>query len=241
MTMPDRLERRLPELLEELAAPRIPDYFSDTLAQTARTPQRPAWTSLERWLAVDIAARAPLGVRRFPLTTVVSIVLLMALLAAVVYKDAIRGGAVRVQGSQQARAGDEGGSREQSHEEDDRHDRHEREATHTNRCASRDVHGEPPFEGGPRRPLRCSRGLRQGFGEVVRNPRGRELFEELGEPALQAIGHGHASCPRGIGPSRVRSSLIDRRMRPSDRWSRDLAVPRGMPIDAAASGNGIPR
>src|SRR5215210_4070049 len=82
MTMPDRLERRLPELLEDLAAPHVPEYFSDTLAQTARTPQRPAWTSLERWLPVDIAARAPTGVPRFPYRTILLIALVATLVAA---------------------------------------------------------------------------------------------------------------------------------------------------------------
>ncbi|MBA2464869.1 MAG: PD40 domain-containing protein [Nocardioidaceae bacterium] len=81
MTTPDRLDSRLPELLDELALPRIPAYLDDILSRTARTRQRPAWTSLERWLPMDLAARAPMTLRRFPVRTIVLVVLLAVLLA----------------------------------------------------------------------------------------------------------------------------------------------------------------
>jgi Tol biopolymer transport system component len=58
MTQFDRIEGRLPDLLSELAAARVPDYFDDMLRQTVRTRQRPAWSSLERWLPVDITAQS---------------------------------------------------------------------------------------------------------------------------------------------------------------------------------------
>lgn len=83
MTMPDRFDRRLPELLERLGAPSVPDYFDDILTQTARTRQRPAWTSLERWIPLDLVARAPVGARRFPPMSILLVLLLMALVAAV--------------------------------------------------------------------------------------------------------------------------------------------------------------
>ncbi len=60
MTDLERLEPRLPELLADLATARVPDYFDDMLLATARTRQRPAWSSLERWLPMDVALPAPL-------------------------------------------------------------------------------------------------------------------------------------------------------------------------------------
>lgn len=49
MTPIDRFERQLPAALTDLADPRTPAYLTDILGQTARTRQRPAWASLERW------------------------------------------------------------------------------------------------------------------------------------------------------------------------------------------------
>ena len=53
----DRIERRLPGILTDLAVPQVPDYVDDILSLTARTRQRPGWTFLERWLSMDIAIR----------------------------------------------------------------------------------------------------------------------------------------------------------------------------------------
>ena len=53
MTPIDRFERQLPAALSDLAEPRTPDYFLDILGQTARTRQRPAWVSIERWFPMD--------------------------------------------------------------------------------------------------------------------------------------------------------------------------------------------
>jgi len=62
MSPTNRPTRSLPDLLAELAPPRVPDYFDDMLKATARTRQRPAWTSLERLLPMQVSARlAPLG------------------------------------------------------------------------------------------------------------------------------------------------------------------------------------
>jgi dipeptidyl aminopeptidase/acylaminoacyl peptidase len=57
MTPIDRFERHLPAALADLAEPRTPDYFTDILGLTARARQRPAWTSIERWLAMDLATQ----------------------------------------------------------------------------------------------------------------------------------------------------------------------------------------
>jgi sugar lactone lactonase YvrE len=59
MTPIDRLERRLPDGLTDLADPRVPSYLDDILADTARKRQRPAWSFLERWLPMTLVLRRP--------------------------------------------------------------------------------------------------------------------------------------------------------------------------------------
>ncbi|MEO5705222.1 MAG: hypothetical protein ABIZ52_06080 [Candidatus Limnocylindrales bacterium] len=59
MTAVDRFDRyvqRVPELMDELAPARVPDYFDNLLQVTAGARQRPAWPSLERWLPVQLTA-----------------------------------------------------------------------------------------------------------------------------------------------------------------------------------------
>jgi Tol biopolymer transport system component len=80
MTMFDRLEPRIPELRDELAPAKAPAYFDDMLRQTARTRQRPAWSSFERWLPMGVIARtAP--IRQVPWRPIL-LVALVGLLAA---------------------------------------------------------------------------------------------------------------------------------------------------------------
>jgi dipeptidyl aminopeptidase/acylaminoacyl peptidase len=80
MTAFDRLEPQIPELLDELAPARVPDYFDDLLRQIARTRQRPAWSSFERRLPMGVIARtAP--VRQVPWRPLL-LVALVGLLAA---------------------------------------------------------------------------------------------------------------------------------------------------------------
>ena len=57
MTAFDRVERHLPELIDELAAAGVPDYFDDMLRTTTQARQRPAWSTLERWLPMGVIAR----------------------------------------------------------------------------------------------------------------------------------------------------------------------------------------
>ena len=52
----DRFERRLPEILDKISLPQVPDYTDDILDQTARIRQRPGWTLPERWLPMDLSA-----------------------------------------------------------------------------------------------------------------------------------------------------------------------------------------
>jgi Tol biopolymer transport system component len=85
MTAFDRIERRMPELMDELASAGIPDYFDDMLQQSAQARQRPAWSALERWLPMGVIAR-PLPTRPMPwrLIALVALIGLLAV-ASVVY------------------------------------------------------------------------------------------------------------------------------------------------------------
>lgn len=85
MTAFDRVERHLPELFEELAGAGLPDYFDDMLRSTTQARQRPAWSSLERWLPMGvIALSAP--TRRVPLRYVaVAAAVLLIVTAALIY------------------------------------------------------------------------------------------------------------------------------------------------------------
>jgi Tol biopolymer transport system component len=60
MTGFDRIEQNLPEFMDRLASAQVPDYFDDMLQRSARTRQRPAWSSLERWIPMGVLARAEL-------------------------------------------------------------------------------------------------------------------------------------------------------------------------------------
>jgi Tol biopolymer transport system component len=81
MTAFDRVEPRIPELLAELAPARVPDYFDTMLQRTARTRQRPAWSSLGRWLPMGVIARtAP--ARQVPWRPILLVALLGLLTAA---------------------------------------------------------------------------------------------------------------------------------------------------------------
>jgi Tol biopolymer transport system component len=77
----DRIDQRLPLLLDELASPRVPDYFDDVLGLTARTRQRPAWVFLQRWIPMLEIARQPV-VAQPPWRAIGLLLLLIAALAA---------------------------------------------------------------------------------------------------------------------------------------------------------------
>jgi len=85
MTAFDRIERRLPELIDDLASASVPDYFDDMLQRTTRSRQRPSWSSLERWLPMGVIAR-PLPVRPMPWRLfLIAAVLGLLVLATLVY------------------------------------------------------------------------------------------------------------------------------------------------------------
>jgi hypothetical protein len=52
MTLNDGFDRTIGDWLHEEAEWTTPDYLDEIVAETARTRQRPAWSSLERWLPV---------------------------------------------------------------------------------------------------------------------------------------------------------------------------------------------
>jgi len=81
MTTFDRFERAIPELMNELAPARVPEYFDDMLRETASHGQRPAWSYPERWLPVEITAR-PLMARSFPWRQLAILALIALLVAA---------------------------------------------------------------------------------------------------------------------------------------------------------------
>lgn len=91
MTATGRLDGGLPELLEELAPARIPDYFDDLLRAAERTPQRPAWRSPERWLPMGVLARpAPLGLPSWRPLVVLALLLLALVVGLAAFAGARR-------------------------------------------------------------------------------------------------------------------------------------------------------
>jgi dipeptidyl aminopeptidase/acylaminoacyl peptidase len=71
------LETRLPDVLEELSAPRTPAYFDDILGQVGRTRQRPRWTFIERWLPVTTISERLATTPRVQTRLVLAVVMLL--------------------------------------------------------------------------------------------------------------------------------------------------------------------
>ncbi len=59
MTTNDAFERNLSTWLHEDAEHHVPDHLAEVLQRTATARQRPAWSTLERWLPVDSTFRHP--------------------------------------------------------------------------------------------------------------------------------------------------------------------------------------
>src|SRR3954449_13321455 len=85
----DLVDRRLPLLFDDLAQPRVPDYFDDLLGLTARTRQRPAWVFPKRWLPMLEIARQPV-VAQPPWRALGLLLLLLSIVAAGVFFAATR-------------------------------------------------------------------------------------------------------------------------------------------------------
>jgi Tol biopolymer transport system component len=82
MTPNDTFDRSVVVWLDAQAGSGAPDYLDDILQRTARSRQRPAWTSIERWLPLDLTARPPLIGSRVPWRPIALFVALALIVAA---------------------------------------------------------------------------------------------------------------------------------------------------------------
>jgi dipeptidyl aminopeptidase/acylaminoacyl peptidase len=86
MTTNDAFERNLSMWLHEDAEAHVPDHLEEVLQRTAATRQRPAWSSLERWLSMDTTLRPglvilPRGGRLLLVAAVIIALVAVALIA----------------------------------------------------------------------------------------------------------------------------------------------------------------
>jgi WD40 repeat protein len=77
-------DRRIFDFLDREAGRGSPDYLDDILSRTARTRQRPAWTSIERWLPVDLSTHQSVFNRPAQMRSIAILVALALLIAAFV-------------------------------------------------------------------------------------------------------------------------------------------------------------
>jgi Tol biopolymer transport system component len=92
MTSNERIERSVSVWLHEDAAFRVPDHLDEVLGVTRETRQRPAWSSLERWLPVDTTFRprlftVPRAGRLVMVVALILLVLAIAILAVGSYQQ----------------------------------------------------------------------------------------------------------------------------------------------------------
>jgi len=80
----DRFGGTVSAWLQERAGSGAPDYLDDILGRTARTRQRPGWTSIERWLPMDATLRLAPAPRLAWLLVVLGLVLALAAAVALV-------------------------------------------------------------------------------------------------------------------------------------------------------------
>ena len=78
MTLNDGFERTVSDWLDEQAGHGMPGYLDEVLARTTRTRQRPAWSSLERWLPVQSTLRFTQAPRVAWLLVVLGMVIALA-------------------------------------------------------------------------------------------------------------------------------------------------------------------
>ena len=87
MTTNERFERTMSAWLTDDASFRVPDHLDAVLELTRETAQRPAWSSLERWLPVDTTFRprpftVPAGARVIAVAALLLLILAIAIFAA---------------------------------------------------------------------------------------------------------------------------------------------------------------
>ena len=83
MTTNDRFERTLSTWLHGDAEHHVPEHLDQVLARTSTTRQRPSWSSLERWLPVDITARRSVYDLR-PYRSIVLLAVIALVIAALI-------------------------------------------------------------------------------------------------------------------------------------------------------------
>jgi len=81
MTTGRRLERDLPELLDELAVSPYPDYIDSVLTTTAHRRQRPTWTFPGRWIPMTTLTSRAASMPRTPMRAAAILALLLLALA----------------------------------------------------------------------------------------------------------------------------------------------------------------
>lgn len=84
MTTNDAFERNLSIWLHEDAEHHVPDHLEEVLQRTATARQRPAWSSLERWLPMDTTFRRSVLSRPTPARQLALLLLIALLIAAFV-------------------------------------------------------------------------------------------------------------------------------------------------------------
>ena len=80
MTLNDGFDRTVSDWLVEQAGQGSPAYLDEVLSRTTRTRQRPAWSSLERWLPVGLTAQPRFRAR----PTLVKVLLIGVVLLALI-------------------------------------------------------------------------------------------------------------------------------------------------------------
>lgn len=85
MTTNDAFGRTLSAWLHEDAEHHVPDHLDEVLERSAVTRQRPAWSSLERWLPMDLTTRVSAFTLPRPGRVLLIAVLLLALVGLAVF------------------------------------------------------------------------------------------------------------------------------------------------------------
>jgi Tol biopolymer transport system component len=96
MTSDDRFGGSVSVWLQQRAGTSAPDYLDDILGRTARTRQRPGWTSIERWPPMEIGATRMALPSRFQLRSIAMLAIIGLLLGVVVATIAFLGSRQRV-------------------------------------------------------------------------------------------------------------------------------------------------
>jgi dipeptidyl aminopeptidase/acylaminoacyl peptidase len=84
MTTNHEFDRQLGPWLREDSAHRVPEHLNDVLLRTVATRQRPWWSSLERWLPMDITANRPAFGRGIPMRSIATLAIIALLVAALI-------------------------------------------------------------------------------------------------------------------------------------------------------------